>query len=79
MATHYLSDNRDSRLKDALDHNKTLVKASPDAPKVASCPACDSTVDRRGGCTDRKPADKTWYYRHRRGESCDCPRGSQGR
>ena len=63
-------------MKDALDHNDTRIEAGPDAPEVATCPACSGIVDLRGRRTGKNPDEKTWYYRHRQGEGRDCPRRS---
>ena len=65
-------------MKDALDQNDALVEAGPDAPEVATCPACGGTVNLRGRRTGKNPDEKTWYYRHRRGEGRGCQRRSRG-
>jgi hypothetical protein len=60
-------------MKDAVNEEDRLVEAGPDAPTVATCPACGGGVElrsRRG----RDPEHKTWFYRHQRGEGLDCPR-----
>jgi len=61
-------------MRDALNEVHRLVEAGPDAPKVATCPICGGTVDLRTRHSDRNPEDKTWFYRHRRGEGPNCPR-----
>jgi hypothetical protein len=66
-------------MKDALDNNDTRVMAGPDAPGVASCPACGATVDLRSRQTGMNPDEKTWFYRHRRPEGPRCPRRSRSR
>lgn len=63
-------------VKDALNNNGTRVVAGPDAPEGATCPSCGSTVDLRSRRTGRNPDDKTWFYRHRRGEGPHCSRRS---
>jgi len=61
-------------MNDALDRHQNPVKAGPDAPQVAKCPACGGIVELRGRRVGRNPDQKTWYYRHRRGEGPRCPR-----
>jgi hypothetical protein len=63
-------------MRDALTENDVLVEAALDAPEVATCPACGATVDLRSRRTGEGPDDRTWYYRHRRGEGHDCSRRS---
>ena len=69
-------------MKDALNENNTRVEAGPDAPEVATClgmpfiPACDGVVVLRSRRVGRDPEDKTWFYRHRRGEGPRCSRRS---
>jgi hypothetical protein len=64
-------------VRDALDKDDTRVVAGPDAPEVATCPVCGGTVDLRGRRTGKNPNEKTWFYRHRRGEGRGCPRRSR--
>ena len=64
-------------MKDALNEDDRLVEAGPDAPKVATCPACGGVVDLRSRRTGRNPERETWFYRHRRGEGPNCPRRSR--
>jgi len=66
-------------MKDALVENDTRVVAGPDAPKVATCPACGTVVELRSRQIGRNPDDKTWFYRHRRGEGLACGRRSTAR
>jgi hypothetical protein len=61
-------------VKDALDRHHDKVKAGPDTLKVAKCPACGGIVELRGRRIGRNPDDRTWYYRHRRGEGRRCSR-----
>jgi hypothetical protein len=64
-------------MKDALDQNDVYVEAGPDAPEVATCPACGGTVNLRSRRTGKNPDEITWHYRHRRGEGKYCPRRSR--
>jgi hypothetical protein len=49
-----------------------IVVAGPDAPDVATCPACGSEVRKRSRrCMDKSV---TWYYRHKRGLGKHCPK-----
>jgi hypothetical protein len=61
-------------MKDALNEDKARIEAGPNAPEVATCPACDGVVVLRSRRVGRDPADKTWFYRHRRGEGPRCLR-----
>jgi hypothetical protein len=63
-------------MKDALNEDHRLVKAGPDAPKVATCPICGGHVELRCRRTGENHEDETWFYRHRRGEHPHCPRRS---
>jgi hypothetical protein len=69
-------------VKDAVNDNGTQIKAAPDASEVATClgmsfiPACGGDVVLRSRKLSRNPDEKTWYYRHRRGESPRCSRRS---
>jgi len=63
-------------MKEALNEDNARVEAGPNAPQVATCPACGGVVDLRSRRNGRDPEDKTWYYRHRRGESPRCTRRS---
>jgi hypothetical protein len=60
----------------ALNEDKMRIKASPDAPEVATCPTCGGVVVLRSRRLSKNPDEKTWYYRHRRGESPRCSRRS---
>jgi hypothetical protein len=64
-------------VKDALDKKDTRVVAGPNAPEVATCPACGGIVDLRSRRIGKNPHEKTWFYRHRRGEGRRCPRRSR--
>ncbi len=64
-------------MKDARDQNDTPVEAGPHAPEIATCPDCGGIVDLRGRRTGKNPDDKTWFYRHRRGQGKQCPRRSR--
>ena len=56
-------------MKEALVNGQPIL-ASPDAPKVATCPACGHLVGLRR-------REDTWFWRHRQGGPQDCPaRGS---
>jgi hypothetical protein len=61
-------------MKDAVNKDDQLVEAGPDAPKMATCPACGSGVELRSRRTGKNPEDKTWFYRHQRGEGLHYPR-----
>jgi len=69
-----LTNDGGNTLKDALDQNNTSIEAGSDSPEVAICPSCGGTVDLRGRRRGKHPDDRTWYYRHRRGERGGCPR-----
>jgi len=58
-------------MRKARYEGRTVV-AGPDAPDVATCPACGCQVVKRS----RRCMDKTvtWFYRHKRGEGKDCPK-----
>jgi hypothetical protein len=64
-------------VKDALNKHNLRVEAGPEAPEAATCPACGGTVDLRSRRTGKRSADRTWFYRHRRGEGPRCPRRSR--
>jgi hypothetical protein len=72
-----VSDNGGETVKDALNKDHLRVKAGPHAPKVATCPACGGTVDLRSRRTGKSARDRTWFYRHRRGEGVRCTRRSR--
>jgi len=61
-------------MKDALNEDDARVEAGPDAPDLAACPDCGGVVVLRSRCSGRNPEDKTWFYRHRRGEGPHCSR-----
>jgi hypothetical protein len=69
-------------MKDALNEDNALIEAGPDAPEQATClgmpfiPACGGTVVLRSRRVGRDPEDKSWFYRHRRGEGPRCLRRS---
>jgi hypothetical protein len=63
-------------MKDALNEDNALIEAGPGAPEQATCPACGGTVVLRSRRVGRDPEDKTWFYRHRRGEGPRCLRRS---
>ncbi|MEA3374714.1 MAG: hypothetical protein U9R72_00705 [Chloroflexota bacterium] len=46
-------------MKDGLAKNDMRVVAGPDAPEVATCPACGGIVDLRSRRSERNPDDKT--------------------
>ena len=48
-----------------------LVKAGPDCPDVAQCPACGGEVRKRRRKVSR--TDYVYFYRHRIGVGNDCP------
>jgi hypothetical protein len=49
-----------------------LVLASPEAPAMATCPACDGEVEKRK--RRRSDGEVTWFWRHRPGEGDGCPK-----
>jgi len=49
-----------------------LVLASPEAPAVATCPACGGEVEKRK--RRRSDGGVTWFWRHRPGEGDGCPK-----
>ncbi len=49
-----------------------LVRASPEAPAEATCPACGGAVEKRR--RRRSDGGVTWFWRHRRGEGEGCPK-----
>jgi hypothetical protein len=48
-----------------------LVPASPEAPTVATCPACGGEVKKRK--RRRTGREVTWFWRHRAGVGDECP------
>lgn len=50
---------KDNKVKDGLAKNDMRVVAGPDAPEVATCPACGGIVDLRSRRSERNPDDKT--------------------
>jgi hypothetical protein len=52
--------------------NGRLVSAGPDSPKVAICPSCRGTVEKRR--RRRLDGSTTYFYRHKRGVGKGCPR-----
>jgi len=64
----------DHPVKDALDQEVELVTAGPEAPKLATCPDCGGIVDLRSRRAEKNLNERTWYYRHRRGQGRQCLR-----
>jgi hypothetical protein len=60
-------------MKDALNENTARIEAGPNAPTMATCPACRGVVVLRSRRYGRE-SKKTWFYRHRRGEGPRCLR-----
>ena len=49
-----------------------VVTAGPEAPSVATCPACGGEVEKRK--RRRSDGEVTWFWRHRPGQGDGCPR-----
>ena len=50
----------------------SLVKAGPNSPAAAVCPACGGIVEKRK--RRRMDGQVTYFYRHKPGEGKGCPR-----
>ena len=57
-------------MRDAMIDGRRVL-ASPEAPNVATCPACGGEVHK---CKRRDGAQVTYFYRHKRGVGDGCPR-----
>ena len=51
--------------------NGRLIKAGPDSPEVAQCPACGGEVRKRKRKIGR--SEHVYFFRHRIGVGSDCP------
>ena len=49
-----------------------LMAASPEAPAVATCPACGGQVEKRK--RRKRNGEATWFWRHQPGEGEGCPK-----
>ena len=57
-------------MRDAMIDDRQVL-ASPEAPDVATCPACGGEVRKR----KRRDGDQvTYFYRHKAGVGDGCPR-----
>lgn len=66
-------------MKDALNENDTRVRASPEAPQVATCPACGGDVVLRSRKLSKNPDEKRPGTTATAAEKAPAARAGRGR